>query len=83
MCSDMYLTVFVKFNTEIVMLHKMHSLKNTKRRITESLSHVGTVTVTFFFLTCKNLPTIPSDLDTNFLYVIPMSMLTEFTMGSQ
>jgi len=65
------------------MLHKLHSLKNTKRHITESLPHVSTVTVTFFFITCKNLPTIPADLDISFLYVIPMSMLTEFTMGSQ
>ena len=73
----------VEFNTEIVMLHKLHSLKNIKRHITESLFHVSTVTLTFFFITCKNLPTIPDDLDTSFLCVIPMSMLTEFTMRSQ
>jgi len=65
------------------MLHKLHSLKNTKKHIAEILSHVSTVTVAFFFITCKNLPTIPGDLDTGFLCVIPMSILTEFTMRSQ
>lgn len=73
----------IKFNTEVVILHKLHSLENTKRHIAESLSHVSTVAVTFFFITCKNLPTIPNDLDTSFFYVIRTSMLTEFTMGSQ
>lgn len=82
MCSDMYVNT-VKFSTEIVMLHKLHSLKNTKRHTAESLFHVSTVTVTFFFITCKNLPTIPDDFDTSILYVIPMSILTEFAMGSQ
>jgi hypothetical protein len=72
----------VKFNTEIGMLHQLHSLKYTKRHITERLSHVSTVII-IFFITCKNLPTIPDDLDTNFLYVFPMSMLTGFTMESQ
>ena len=63
--------------------HKLSSLKNTKRYIVESLSDVSTVTVTFFFITCENLHAISDDLDTSFLYVFPLSMLTEFTMGSQ
>lgn len=80
MCSNMYVNT-LKFNTEIAMLHELHSLKNTKRHMAESLSQVRNVTVAFFFITCKNLPTIPDDLDTGFLYVIPMFILTEFTMS--
>jgi hypothetical protein len=49
----------------------------------QKVSCSNTVIVTFFFISCKKFPSIPDDFDTSFPYVFSMSILTEFTSGSQ